>query len=606
MKILIEKSGYLLDGLTDIWLKPTYKGIAYSDGDEIETRIATIIKQATDISTLSTELRQYCTDWPSQYHLTSARANILRPFEPIFKDVNVLEIGAGCGAITRYLGECGAQVLALEGSPRRAAIARSRTRDLENITVLSEKFDQFQCSQQFDVITLIGVLEYANLFTPGENPALTMLERVRTLLKPEGKLIIAIENQLGLKYFAGAPEDHLGQPMVGIEGRYGKDQPQTFGRKALADLLKLAGFEQSSFLAPFPDYKLPTSIVTEEGFSNKNFDASAFAWQSVRRDPQLPELCHFSPELAWPVIFANDLGLDVSNSFLVIASPTIQPLVVAGDLAYHYSTTRLEPYCKETIFSSSDATNIAVRYQRLGRPSAASEAKNPYMAFVCPEMDRYVLGKPLSQEFVRIVTKDGWTFEQVGQFVNRYLSILAVVAKTDGFAVDAASPTPALPGQYIDCMPQNIMVDIQGNHTFIDKEWQLTEPVEINHLVFRSLLFLCDAITRFGHPATGGSLTIFQFIEKACVAAGLKVQHGDFDRFEALESKLQLAVSGMDSQAFFKLQKSRMLPVMTLSQIVAERDLQISQLNQGIANLHKSASWQITAPLRYLSKLFKK
>ena len=601
MKILVQKSGYVLDGLTNIWLKPTYKGIAYNDGDEIETRIAKIIKQATDISTLSTELRLHCTDWPSQYHLTSARANILRPFEPIFKGANVLEIGAGCGAITRYLGESGAQVLALEGSPRRAAIARSRTRDLDNITVLSEKFDQFQCSQQFDVITLIGVLEYANLFTPGGNPALTMLERVRTLLKPEGKLIIAIENQLGLKYFAGAPEDHLGQPMVGIEGRYGKDQPQTFGRKALADLLKLAGFEQSSFLAPFPDYKLPTSIVTEEGFANKNFDASAFAWQSVRRDPQLPERCHFSLELAWPVIFANDLGLEVSNSFLVIASPTIQPLVAAGDLAYHYSTTRLEPYCKETIFSSSDATNIAVRYQRLGRPSAASDAKNPCMAFVCPETDRYVLGKPLSQEFFHIVTKDGWTFEQVGQFVNRYLSILAAVAKTDGFVVDAASPTPALPGQYIDCMPQNIMADIQGNHMFIDKEWQLTEPVEINHLVFRSLLFLCDAITRFGHPVTGENLTIFQFIEKACVAAGLKVQHGDFDHFEALESKLQLAVSGMDTQAFFKLQKSRMLPMMTLSQIVAERDLQISQLNQRIANLHNSASWKLMAPFRFIS-----
>ena len=41
-----------------------------------------------------------------------------------------------------------------------------------------------------------------------------MLQRVRSLLKPEGKLIVAIENQLGLKYFAGAPEDHLGQADV--------------------------------------------------------------------------------------------------------------------------------------------------------------------------------------------------------------------------------------------------------------------------------------------------------------------------------------------------------------------------------------------------------
>ena len=82
------------------------------------------------------------------------------------------------------------------------------------------------------MITLIGVLD-VQLFTSEENPPLAMLERVRSLVKPDGMLIIAIENQLGLKYFAGAPEDHLGQPMYGIEGRYRRDQPQTFGRVVL-------------------------------------------------------------------------------------------------------------------------------------------------------------------------------------------------------------------------------------------------------------------------------------------------------------------------------------------------------------------------------------
>ena len=608
MKTLLQKAGYVLDATTNVWLNPSYKGIAYNDGDEIETRIFNIIKNAVDITTLSTELRQHCTDWPSQYHLTSARANIMRPFEQTLKGANVLEIGAGCGAISRYLGECGAQVLALEGSPRRASIARSRTRDLDNITVLTEKFDQFKSDHQFDVVTLIGVLEYANLFTPGDNPALTMLKRVRQLLKPDGKLIIAIENQLGLKYFAGAPEDHFGKPMVGIEGRYGKDQAQTFGRSVLTKLLQQAGFETSNFLAPFPDYKLPSSIVTEAGFAHQYFDASAFASQSVKRDPQLPEVCNFSLELAWPVVFANGLGLETSNSFLIIASPTPQALVSAGDLAYHYSTTRLAEYCKETIFSSSDE-KVSVSYRRLGQVGANvynEISPNFLVEFVCPDVDKYVAGKPLSQEFINIVTKDGWTFEQVGQFVNHYLQILNAVAKADGFIVDTAAITTVLPGQYIDCMPQNIMTDGQGKHTFIDKEWQLISPVEINHLVFRSLLFLCDAITRFGRPVTGDNLTVFQFIEKAYMAAGLNVQHGDVDRFEALESKLQLAVSGLDNQAFFKLQKSRILPMLTLNQIVAERNLQVAQLNQRISDLYNSTSWKMTNPFRFLSNLFVK
>ena len=80
--------------------------------------------------------------------------------------------------------------------------------------------------------------------------------------------------------------------------------------------------------------------------------------------------------------------------------------------------------------------------------------------------------------------------------------------------MDIASAGATLPGQYIDCMPQNIMIDTQGAQTHIDKEWQLTSPVEVNHLVFRSLLFMCDSVTRFGRPATGESLTAYQFIEK--------------------------------------------------------------------------------------------
>ena len=612
MKTLLQNAGYVLDGVTNVWLNPSYKGIAYNDGDEIETRIFNIIKNAADISTLSTELRQHCTDWPSQYHLTSARANIMRPFERTLQGANVLEIGAGCGAISRYLGECGADVLALEGSPRRASIARSRTRDLDNITVLAEKFDQFKSDHQFDVITLIGVLEYANLFTPGDNPALIMLQRVRQLLKPEGKLIIAIENQLGLKYFAGAPEDHFGKPMVGIEGRYGKDQAQTFGRPVLTRLLQQAGFQASNFLAPFPDYKLPSSIVTEEGFAHPHFDASAFASQSVRRDPQLPEVCNFSLELAWPVVFANDLGLETSNSFLIIASPTQQALVPDGDLAYHYSTTRFAEFCKETIFSgkgTSKNTEVIVSYRRLGTVNATNAdgkiSSNSAVKFVCPDTDKYVSGKPLSQEFINIVTKDGWTFEQVGQFVSRYVSILNAVAKADGLTVEQTSAGTAMPGQYIDCIPQNIMVDAQGKHTFIDKEWQLTSSVEVNYLVFRSLVFLCDAITRFGRPTTGESLTVFQFIEKAFAATVLNVRKADFDRFQALEENIQLAVSGIDAKTFFNAQKNRLLPMMSLSQMVADRDLQIAQLSQRIADLHNSASWKVMAPIRAISQKFK-
>lgn len=541
MKSEILTSVYMADTKRDIWSRPGYMGIAYSDGDEVEDRIAEIIDQATDITVLSTELRQHCIDWPSLYHLSSTRANILRPFDASLRG-DILEIGSGCGAITRYLGECGANVLALEGSPRRAAITRSRTRDLENVTVLAERFGEFECRHQFDVVTLIGVLEYANLFSVGENSALVMLEQVRSLLKPEGRLIIAIENQLGLKYFAGAPEDHLGQPMYGIEGRYRKDQPQTFGRKILKNMLNDAGLASSKFLVPFPDYKLPVSILTEEGINNEGFDAAAFAWQSVRRDPQLPVYCNFSLEMTWPEIFKNGLALDVANSFLIVASPKSDQLTEAGVLAYHFNVERKAPYCKQTKFLYRN-DGIKVEYNLLLDKAYPSDLGGP-IKFVLLESSCYVRGMPLFYEFVRVVKTRGWSIEQIAQIMRRYISILGELLSDSGLTLHTTSPYTVLPGEFFDAVPQNIIIRDNGCAALIDKEWALYGGIEFGYLIFRSLLLLLGNVQKFALSNDCPPLTRRTFVKQVLNSLGISLTEADFTRYMMLESEIRESVTG--------------------------------------------------------------
>ncbi|MDO8843246.1 bifunctional 2-polyprenyl-6-hydroxyphenol methylase/3-demethylubiquinol 3-O-methyltransferase UbiG [Methylicorpusculum sp.] len=571
MRELAQKLGYKLDLVDNIWINPNYKGIAYSDGDEVEKRIASIIKQALDVSVLSTELRQYCTDWPSLYHLSSTRANIMRPFKHILNTSDVLEIGAGCGAITRYIGECGANVLALEGSPRRATIARSRTRDLENVAVLTEKFDQFQCDHQFDVITLIGVLEYANLFTSGENPPLEMLKRVRSLLKPEGKLIIAIENQLGLKYFAGAPEDHLGQPMVGIEGRYRKDQPQTFGRKVLTDMLEQAGFGTSEFLAPFPDYKLPVSIVTESGFACEEFDAGALAWQSVRRDPQLPSYLAFSPELVWPIVARNGIALDLANSFLVVTNNSQQEQI----LAYHFSTERSSEYCKETRFLVTNTGLIELQYHMLS-PDSHRVQENRLIKFSVPEKAEYVSGKLLSLELIEIVTRDGWRFEEVGAFLRRSLHISSSLASSSNLPVPVASIDTNLPGACFDLVPQNIIILHDGTYRAIDSEWQLSDDIPAGWLVFRILLLLVQSVSRFGKTVEAFPANRMMFFREAFKSAGLEISENEIRGFGNMEAAIQAEISQQPVETFLNWWSDSPLPSHGLNQAIVERNEALS------------------------------
>ena len=350
------------------------------------------------------------------------------------------------------MGEVGGNILALEGSSRRAAIVRSRTRDLENVTVLAEKFDRFECVHKFDLITLIGVLEYANLFTPGETPALTMLQRVRSLLKPEGKLIIAIENQLGLKYFAGAPEDHLGQPMYGVEGRYRADQPQTFRPSSSFWLT-----ERSRFLYG----RIPGSISRlqasrfdfdyEQGLSSTTFDGAALAWQSVTRDPQVPAIANFSLELAWPEVFKNRLVLDMTNSFLIAASPNAQQLTETNVLAYHFNAERKASYCKQTKFIQRKG-EIKVEYSLLlGEGHYPADPAGP-VTFVPIESSCYVAGTLLFYDFVRVIKTRGWSIEQVVQLMRRYCSVLQELLRKLDFTLDTAIPYAVLPGEFFDAV----------------------------------------------------------------------------------------------------------------------------------------------------------
>jgi SAM-dependent methyltransferase len=559
MRSLVQQSGYVLDNVNNIWTSTGYTGIDYSDGDDVEAEIARVIEQASDISVLSAELRSHCTDWPSLYHLSSTRANIMRPFEKILTG-DVLEIGAGCGAITRYLGECGANVLALEGSPRRAAIARSRTRDLENVTVLAEKFDQFQCNHQFDVITLIGVLEYANLFTSGENPHIAMLEMAHALLKPEGRLVIAIENQLGLKYFAGAPEDHHSVPMYGIEGRYKSNQAETFGHRTLLDMILQAGLQHVETLAPFPDYKMPVSILTEQGAAATDFDAGALAWQSVKKDPQLPYSTLFSMERTWPVISRNLLAIELGNSFLIVASNRRDKVVERGHLAFHYSSDRAAKYSKEIIFSRAAAGRIELGYRALCCASKPEETANQNLIYRRPETSVYVLGVPLSYRFVEIVTSPGWSIPGCLVFFKDYFESLRDCLQSDGNKLKDLHAGTILPGDYLDAIPGNIIIDNEGRATYIDREWCAIEGVLLDYLLFRSIMSLLGSISLFAIPADGEPTTRGGFTIEVMEGLGFFVDEETIAKFLESESDLSIFSSGIEDRIFSSWQPEQALP----------------------------------------------
>ena len=249
-----------------------YKGQdLYSDGP-VEDEMLEISRQGRQKEALSED-----PSWPVLYHFSEARKNIIEWY-PVKEDAVVLEIGAGCGALTGVLSRKAKKVVCIELSKKRSLINAYQNRDCDNVEIYVGKYEEIKLEEKFDYITLIGVLEYAASYTKGDNPYKTMLKQVSSMLKPGGKLLIAIENKFGLKYWCGAPEDHTGVPFECLHNyeseyeadRYGSSPVRTFSKQVLADLLDEAGLTRQRFYYPLPDYKFPSVVFSDAYLPNED------------------------------------------------------------------------------------------------------------------------------------------------------------------------------------------------------------------------------------------------------------------------------------------------------------------------------------------------
>ncbi|HEX4922882.1 MAG TPA: hypothetical protein VFV50_02315, partial [Bdellovibrionales bacterium] len=77
-----------------VWTSQLATPTSYSEGEGADQYIYDTLRAAKDVSCLSDELQDKIIDWPSRYHLSSLRSNLLRGFR-IKSKARVLEIGSG-------------------------------------------------------------------------------------------------------------------------------------------------------------------------------------------------------------------------------------------------------------------------------------------------------------------------------------------------------------------------------------------------------------------------------------------------------------------------------------------------------------------------------
>jgi SAM-dependent methyltransferase len=571
-----------------IWERPETSAWVYSDGERSEDHILATLKGATDLRCASLELRDAIRDWPSEYHLGPLRHNLLRTFSFTASDT-VLELGCGCGGITRYLGELGTDVTAVEGSPRRARIAAERCRDLPNVSVYCDNLVRFETNNTFDFVLLVGVLEYAPVFISGEDPVGTCLRLARAHLAESGILVLAIENQLGLKYFNGCAEDHTGVPFFGLNGRYGRGSPVTFGRNELLGRLRDAGFVQVRCFYPFPDYKLAKVVLSDDALRSRAVSVEDLLCMTESRDYSGSSYRMFREARVWPLLARNELVADLANSFLVLAAGPggiPESFCNRSVLATTYSAERHPSFATETRIIAENDGSVRVTKTRLF-PAAAPPPESGMAVAHRPQSGVYHHGRLLLAEFQDLMAEGG-DLIALSDCLRPWLDLLRSRATSAG---DSAA---RLPGDYLDCGPRNLVRTPAGNLDFFDAEWVTQHAVPFAWIAARGLV---DCIANSLVPAKMAGMTVLAISEQLAAACGLDMQPDDWQQMEELENAFQAHVLGRPPSPS-PAESLCNRPETEMPYLARIRDLE-----HEIDRIKSTLSWQVTKPLRLLANL---
>lgn len=569
------------------------------------------VRRAGDLSTLSPEFPASITDDISEYHLSRQRHCLLRPLG-IKQGDRVLEVGCGCGALTRYLGEVGANVTALESDVEQARIATLRCRDLPNVRVQTGGVSALDRAAKFDWILLIGMLDDP-AFAQENAPLQLALPAIARNLEPCGRLVVAVDNTLGLKYFNGCEE---GKEHTLFDRVQGQALTQSFARRELSSLLKGAGFSCPEFWYPFPDYKFPDVILTDEGVTDLDFRPDEMLANITSRDYAGRAERLFQEPLVWREVTRNGLLADFANSFLVVA--TREPAVSsAGLLAASYAVQRRPEFATETTIWREGSELAVVKAPLCSNLVSDPESGAPA---VRQNFDKavYVSGTLALWRVTERRRGDAGVADMVSSLAP-WFDFLAEKARVQPPGDGSSLAHYRIDGVYQDCTPFNL-VETEDGLVFIDREWRSDSEVEFGWVVTRSVFGTLTAFPGFEETP----IKPRDVIVDLCAARGMAVTDADLLRWLEQEREHQRQVTGhlppetpLNSEAArtetsVSSAAERDRALAAYDAIIAEHDDEMALLRRDLvaertlrSDLMRTISWRITRPLRGVRRVLK-
>ncbi|WP_308722767.1 methyltransferase [Paenibacillus polysaccharolyticus] len=523
-----------------------YKGEDnYSDG-EIEEEIVQYIRKTGGKASLLEDILAQDTRWPIIYHLSHIRKNIVNWY-PFKKDAKILEVGAGMGAITGTLCERASHVTAIELSKRRATAIALRTQDKNNLNIIVGNLNDINIEEKYDYVTLIGVLEYAASFTEGEDPYSDFLKKISGFLAEDGKILISIENRMGIKYWSGAREDHTGIEYDGITGYLNNKGVETFGKTELENLLQNVGLVHNRFYYPLPDYKLPQIIFSDDYLPTINNSKKYRPFYSSATT------LNFSEHSVIDNVIKNNMFADMSNSFFVEASFYKEDLQDAVTFVSFNNDRQSNFRAHTRIVGNSYVEKFGEHVVNSHLKNIASNNKELKNLNIPMLNEEYVEGV-LRSEFQKNSSLDEVIVKMI--FNNKISDAIKLIEKFRMFLINQSLSEVSIPKRFIkeekslfthymdgwiDMIFSNCFYD-ESKFYFYDQEWKF-DIVPIEFILYRGIVQLY----RFNHEIEK-KLALEEMLKK------FNIEAESILIFESLEKELMNHILNYDIVTYLENQ----------------------------------------------------
>lgn len=468
-----------------------YPGEDYYCDGEIEDELLDITRNYAQVE--YPRIIEERKSWPVLYHLSSLRENIV-DWLPIDKNMKVLEVGSGCGAITGALARKAGEVTCVDLSKKRSLINAYRHMDCENVTIHVGNFQDIEPDLpcDYDYICLIGVFEYAQAYIGSESPYDDFLRIIGKHRKNSGRIVIAIENKLGLKYWAGCKEDHLGTWFSSLEDYPEGGVVRTFTKKGLVKVAERCGFSDVSMYYPYPDYKFMTSLYSDSRLP-KTGELSSNLRNFDRERLQL-----FDEKQVFDTLIKEEEFPLFSNSYLMI-------LGEAPEIKYaKYSNDRAENFKIKTFLIENNSEG---KIERQMEKHPLSKESEEHIRQICDKYEklseRFAGGKlqinscKLNEDFIFAGTEendnyvtfeylDGKTLEELLDECLERDDLEKFHTLFDEYLERISYHEEAAITDY-DLIFANILITEDGQWHVIDYEWTFEKAVEAKEIAFRAI-----------------------------------------------------------------------------------------------------------------------